>query len=376
MIPPEESRFDTVVLVANSDWDSFWFQRQEFASRFAEGGYDVVYVNRSFQRFPKLHHIMRRLLPNEGKGSLKNDRPANLRVVTPYWLPPMRGLNTINKAFIRVTLSQIQPVKNALVITYLPTYAAADFIDMIEPLRTVYVNVHNYDGANVLDDLIRSEQQLVHDVDVLMADSTFNQNRLERISGGRHVYPALPGVRHDQFRTAYRDGDEVDRRKVVMFYGGIGPHVDFEIYEALAKTYDVRFVGVVNPEIEGQVPDAIDILPPVKNEDLPAVLQQADVLTIFYRETDFVRGKIPAKFFECLATQKPTLVSGLREADAYPECVYEINGSAERAKEIIEALPETETEERLQTRRSVAESADWDNRFAHFSDVVMGDATS
>ena len=367
-----DRRFKTIVLIANSDWDSFWFQRQEFAKRFAEAGYRVIYVNRSFQRFPKLHHIMRRLLPDEGKGGLKNERPENLSVVTPYWLPPMHGLNTINKAFIRVTLNQIQPVEDALVITYLPTYAAADFIDMIEPKRTVYVNVHNYDEAGVLDDLLRSEKELVRDVDVLMADSEFNQDRLKRLSGGRHVYPALPGVRFDQFNDAHR-GDEAERRKVIMFYGGIGPHVDFDIYEKLAETYDVRFVGVVNPEAEDEVPDNIDILPPVKNEELPPILAQADVLTIFYRETGFVRGKIPAKFFECLATEKPTLVSGLREADAYPDAVYEINGSVEQAAEIIEALPETETPERRERRRTVAESADWSARFDHFSDVVMGD---
>lgn len=375
MIPPEESRFSTVVLIANSDWDSFWFQRQEFATRFAEAGYDVVYVNRSFQRFPKVHHILRRLLPNKGKGSLKNERPNNLRVVTPYWLPPIQGLNTINKAFLSVTRRQIEPVEDALVITYLPTYAAADFIEMIDPLRTVYVNVHNYDGADVLEDLLRAEREIARDVDVLMADSQFNRQRLEEISGGRHVYPALPGVDYDQFQAAYR-GDEVERREVIMFYGGIGPHVDFEVYEALAETYDVRFVGVVNPEIEGEVPDSIEILPPVKNHELPAVLEQADVLTIFYRETEFVRGKIPAKFFECLATQKPTLVSGLREADAYPESVYEIGGSAERAAEIIESLPDTETEDRLHQRRSIAQSADWEDRFDHFSSIVMGDQRS
>ncbi len=375
MISPEESRFSTIVLIANSDWDSFWFQRQELAARFAKAGYDVVYVNRSFQRFPQPHHILRRLLPDQGKGSLKNEQPDNLRVVTPYWLPPMRGLNTINKAFLRVTRHQIEPVEDALVITYLPTYAAADFIDMIDPLRTVYVNVHNYDGANVLDDLLRAEREVVRDVDILMADSQFNQERLEKISGGRHVYPALPGVDYDRFQTAYR-GDEAERRKVIMFYGGIGPHVDFDIYEALAETYDVRFVGVVNPEAEDEVPDNIEILPPVKNHELPDVLEQADVLTIFYRETEFVRGKIPAKFFECLATQKPTLVSGLREADAYPESVYEIDGSASRAAEIIESLPETETDERIQKRQSVAKSADWETRFDHFSRIVLGEQQS
>jgi len=367
--------YRTIIFIGNSDWDSFWFQRQEFAKRFAKAGFDVIYVNRSFQRFPKWHHIVRRLLPDEGKGALKNERPENLQVVTPYWLPPIRGLNTVNKAFIRVTLSQIKPVKDALVITYLPTYAAADFIKMIDPLRTAYVNVHNYDAAGVLDDLLRSEQKLVEDVDVLMADSTFNQERLETLSGGREVYPALPGVTFDRFNAAYR-GDEAERRKVVMFYGGIGPHVDFEIYEELAKVYDVRFIGVVNAEAENRVPDNIDILPPVKNEELPPLLEEADVLTIFYKENDFVRGKIPAKFFECLATQKPTFVSGLREADVYSDCVYEIAGSAERAKRLIEQLPETETEARIEKRCRVAREADWNNRFDHFAEVALGEQRS
>lgn len=76
---------------------------------------------------------------------------------------------------------------------------------------------------------------------------------------------------------------------------------------------------------------------------------------------------MPAKFFECLATNKPLLVCGLKQAKPYNDVVYDVEGSVEKACEVITKLPETETKEKLLKREKIAREADWSSRFELFS---------
>jgi len=355
-----------ILLIANSDWNSFWFQRQEFAKRFAEEGNRVVYVNRSFQRFPKFSHLLKRVLPSKKRGTLKNSIPENVTVITPKWLPPIKWFNFINKRLAKYTAEKIKEAygdfDNVYAITYLPTYPSLHLFEIINPKRTAYVNVHNYDDGIVLSDLLISERIMVKTVDVLFADSDYNRQRLRKISDGREVFTSPPGVHYENFKKAYR-GDEVKKKEVIMFYGGIGNHLDFDIYVKLSKKYRVVFIGVISPELKRTIPDTIEVRDPVPNEKLPEVLREADILSILYKGGGFVNAKLPAKFFECVSTLKPLIVSGLQETERFPECVYQVNGNAEIADEIIQNLESEETEDRINAKKRLGKEYDWSNRF-------------
>ncbi|MFM8431332.1 MAG: hypothetical protein ACKOA1_00895 [Bacteroidota bacterium] len=50
-----------IVIVAELDWNGLHCQSHYMAKRFAEEGYQVTYVNRTLQRWPKWRHLASRL---------------------------------------------------------------------------------------------------------------------------------------------------------------------------------------------------------------------------------------------------------------------------------------------------------------------------
>lgn len=360
-----------ILIVSSDDWDDLWYQRQEFASRFARAGHRVFYLNKTLQRRPRLHHFKKRFMTPQRHKTRKNPRPASLRVVTPVWLPPVQCLRRLNRVLIRRTLKPLG-VRSPVLIAAVPTWNTIDLIDLVGPSKVVYLNVHNYDDdERILRQLLESEKVLVERADLLFADAAHNARRLARISGGRVVHRAPPGVDYEEFRTAFR-GDETDRRRTLYYFGGIGPHLDLSVYGALADRMKVVFVGVVDPAVRNRIPEGIEVRPPVSNSELPDALRDADVLAISYRDSPYIRGVIPAKLFECMATGKPILVSGLPETLAYEDAIYNFDGSQEQAGRIIEGLPQTETPQRLTRRDELAKVADWSGRFKAFADIVLG----
>lgn len=358
-----------ILFVASNDWDGFWYQRQEFAVRFANAGHRVFYFNKTLQRWPKFSHFKKRFLKSSLKKTQKNFQPKNLRVVTPIWLPPLNCLRFLNRKLVRRLLNKFD-IDSPVVITDVPTYCTLDLIDLVCASKVIYLNVHNYDGCHwILPDVRKAEKLLLQQADFLFADSVYNINRLKRISSGRNVYQSLPGVDYSAFCRAFR-GDEVSRSKTLYYFGGIGPHLDFSLYGALADKLTVIFVGVVDPILKTLIPKNILIRPPVKNQELAEVLKDADILTIFYKHSSYIRGVIPAKLFECMATRKPVLVCGLTEMEHYPDIIYNFGGSEEEAIQIIEHLPETETSGRLAKRDEIAKAADWENRFSEFVKII------
>ncbi|MEW6382238.1 MAG: hypothetical protein AB1611_21960 [bacterium] len=258
-------------------------------------------------------------------------------------------------------------IKDPLVIVYSPTFNAIDIIETLRPKKIIYICYHNFDAAPsyVLPDILLSEKELIKISDVLFADSAFLQDRLKKMAPGKQVFRSMPGVYYGLFHQAFR-GDEAKQRKNLYYFGSIKYDLDFGLYEAMASHIHTVFIGVVDSGMSTKIPSNIEVRPPVSNKYLPNLLKEADMLGLFYNDCPFVRGIIPAKFFECLATGKPILVSGLHEAKPYFDVVYNVQGSEQKALEIIKNLPDTETESRLRKRDEIARDADWSNRFGFF----------
>ena len=71
-----------------------------------------------------------------------------------------------------------------------------------------------------------------------------------------------------------------------------------------------------------------------------------------------------------MATCKPLLVSGLKEAKPYSNIIYDVNGSCETALEIISKLQRTESKKKIEQRRKIASEADWSKRYDQFSNYI------
>lgn len=357
-----DNKKSEVIIAANNDWNGFWYQRQQFACDFARLGYRVIYLNKTLQRWPKLKHFIQRIKSSTNRNDIEITVPDGITLLTSLWLPPLKLLRFINRLLIKKTVEKMNLQSKPILITYVPTYNIIDLIDYIKPLKVVYINVHNYNSDDVLQDLIESEIELIKISDFLFADSKYNMKRLMNSSNGKEVFQSLPGVDYDNFRKS-KNQEKVQREKTIYYYGGIGSHLDLELYNSLSKRFKVVFIGTVEESIRESISKNIVIKKPVSVKKLPEELFEADILSILYKRTSYVDGVIPAKFFECLATEKPLLVSGLAEVEPYNDIVYNVDGSVEKAINIIKNLEITETELIKNKRNEIAKEADWDNRF-------------
>ncbi|TSA11039.1 MAG: hypothetical protein D4R73_04540 [Deltaproteobacteria bacterium] len=350
-----------IVILSSNDWNNLWYQRQQFACKFLSQGYEVFFFNRTLQTSPRMDHFKVRFLSKEAR-TTPHHIPPGLHVISPIWLPPYQILRPINRILIKATISSLG-LMSPILMAYVPTYNTIDLIDMINPKLVAYVNDHNYDDDVVLRDLLKSELELIKKSDVLFADSNYNISRLTRLSNGRQVHPSPPGVDYDHFRVSFR-GDEAIRRRAIYYFGGIGPHLNLRLYGELASLgYRVVLIGTVSSSIKHLIPTNVEVCPPVPNHVLPSVLRDADILLLAYLDSPYMRGVIPAKFFECLATSKPLLVSGLTGLNRYENVIYHIGYSIETALDVINNLLISETPQRLNERIAFAQEADWDNRF-------------
>ncbi len=363
-----------IIIVSTNDWHGFWFQRQEFATRFAAQGHRVFYINRIPQRIPKPGRIFRWLLAKKQVGKIYNPVPEGVAVLTPFMLPPFRLLRPVNRLLWKRVWSRMKQddsPSSPILITYQPTYNIIDLASFVGASKICYINTHVYDAdPSCPKDLLRAEREIVGKADVLMADSSHNVGRLEAYKPNISVSRAMPGVAVSRFASAFR-GDEAEKRNHFLFFGDIGRHLDIDLYNQLAGDHQVTFVGIVDKSIIRDISEKIDVRPPVAPSELPSVLREADILTIFYKPSSYVSGIIPAKFFECLATGKPVFISGLPETNRYKEAIYNIDDGFNKAMEYIQNLPQLETDERRNARAEAARDADWENRFQQFSERIF-----
>lgn len=358
-----------IVIVSNNDWDGLWYQRQQFASMYACRGHQVLFINKTLQRLPHMKDFLDRFLKNKSVTIINsNVVPQNVKVKTIYTLPPFKSINFINNHIVKNYLKDSEWSNCDLLITYVPTYTALDVIDVLKPKKWAYINVHNYNADQVISDLLRSEKQVCLNANYLFADSIYNMNRLKNISNNRDVFPSEPGVNTKNYIKAFR-GNESQTIKTIGYFGGIGLHLNFDIYNLLAKKYNVVFIGNLNnEEVKPLLSNKIKIIPPVSNSKLPELLQSVDILGLFYNKTDYVNGVIPAKIFECISTLKPVVTTGMDNVRILGNAIYCCND--DNVENTIINLHKTENSEIINKRKQIAMEADWEKRFLQLNKIL------
>ncbi|MDD5134472.1 MAG: glycosyltransferase [Phycisphaerae bacterium] len=359
-----------IVMIWSTDFDALWYQRQALAVYFAKAGHRVFYFNKTPHRWPGTIQVAKWLVKKRKKQRQQNLLPENPVIVNPFWLLPIKKLRIVNRKLIEQTLKKLD-VKNAVIVTDVPSYNTLDAIEKIQPERIVYLNVHNYDDSSlIVTDILHSEKQIVQQADFLFATSEHNAKRTARISGGRKVFRSLPGVDFALFSKALRN-DESQKKKTIYFFGSIHDSVEIKLYNRLAEQFRIVLIGETTQNIKKNIADTIEVRPTVSQKELAEQLKDADILGLFYNKTPYSRGVIPAKIFECLATGKPILVSGIEKDPVYSPFVYHFDGTEQAAIETIKNLPNTETREKIKLRQTAGEQADWQKRFETFHNIIF-----
>lgn len=296
------------------------------ASELAERGYQIIFIEPLPKRWPRLNEFSRvwgRLTgDNIAAGLCEQPLIPGVNLLSPRLLPDTgnitRKLNRL--LFIPAIAENVK--ENAerplIVINYLPTAASISLMENLQPDVKIYHCINDWSN-DPFTPAHEYEEKLAASVDMVWADSPINISRTSKMSP--NVIPLPHGVDIELFTKARSTTKPAHTRPVCAYFGTIREGLDIDLLRKVSYRYPLRLIGPVRIKLEGFSKDT-EIVGPVPQEQVPLLLRDVDVLLLPYAQSVFNESVMPAKLFECLATGKPAIVSGLGTVYDYAELFY------------------------------------------------------
>jgi len=396
-----------IVIIASIDWNFLWQGHQEIASRLAQAGNRVLYIENTGVRAPGVADLGRvrsrlsRWIKSLASQGVRQVAP-NLWVCAPLALPPFgarwqRRLN--RRLFLPLVRRAARRLKLRpdVIWTYLPTDTALDLIDLLRRPRGVvlYYCIADFGQlAPQVEALRRSEDTLLRRCDVVFAQGPELAADCERCNGQVSIFPF--GVNIEAFaprspleEAAQSDSRVVDEadcppamrglaRPVIGYIGGLHRHVDCDLLAAMARArpqWSWVFVGPLQTDVEelAALPN-VHFLGQQAHAELVHYVRRFDVCTVPYVASFYTDTVVPTKINEYLAVGKPVVATPLPAVRAFNSQHDVLSLASARPEEFLDAIeaalrlpidPNT-----LSHRREVATLGDWGERLEEMSRVI------
>jgi glycosyltransferase involved in cell wall biosynthesis len=393
-----------IIYISSIEWSFLWQGHQEIALRLAAAGNRVLYVENTGVRSPGLHDVGRVALRLKRWVAALRSRGVrevapNIHVCSPVVLPPFGPSwrrETNRRLFLPLLLRTAAKLgmRDPLVWTYLPNDTTAELIRMQRRRGSrglVYYCVADFTQLTPhVDQLEKSENEIVESSDVVFTNCRELANKFERLNSNAYVFPfgvnldAFPYDRNPGNSSAQSNGHGIlpagpgaaafiERlpKPVVGYVGGMHRHVDFGLIREMAikrPNWSWICVGALQAALGD-----LDGLPNVyltgerPHTELVEYIRQFDVCIVPYLNSAYTATVVPTKINEYLAVGKPVVSTALP-----PVCEFNnehqilITTAAESESflnAIGQALAMPRDEETRWRRRRVAELGDWGARF-------------
>lgn len=334
----------TVIIISMVHWHFTWQIQQSIARGLAERGYAVRFLEPLPKRWPgpaEFGRVWGRLSGHsEAAGICQQPLVPGVDIITPRLLPDTGGvMQALNRRlFVRPIADQLRrdAQRPLIVINYLPISASLALMEQLQPDATFYHCVNDWEHDPYTSAHF-DEATLIRAVDMVWADSPINVARVAAIRND--VVAMAGGVDVALFARARRTPAVPPARPLCAYFGTIGISTDLNLLRAVSHRFSLRLIGPVRSNLEGFAPET-EIVGAVPQERLPELLYDVDVLLLPYTHSDHNKSVIPAKLFECLATGKPTIVSGLEALRDYAD-LFTI---CETEEEVLTAIAAATTE--------------------------------
>jgi len=157
-------------------------------------------------------------------------------------------------------------------------------------------------------------------------------------------------------------------KPVIGYYGALARWFDYDLLQNLAKLRkDYEFV-LIGPDYDGTLTKTkilsftnVHWLGVVPYKDLPHYIQYFDVATIPFIVNEITHATSPLKLFEYMASEKPTVITPMRESIQYPGVL--VGETPDEFAEKIDLALKLRDDESYRTElRSTAKNNTWDQR--------------
>lgn len=352
-----------IVIIANIEW-KFLKQRHQFLAEYlSDRGHNVIFVESSAKRNPGIKDIPRiynrlfgKKLKNETKSSSR--KVENVKVITPIVLPSTNFIfNLINdlvftkKLAKKITSNLVN--KNCIILNYLPSHTSLSLSKLINYDAMVYDCVSNFEFVpGMPDDVVDTENKLIELSSAVLYDCNFLLEKHAKKSKKNFLVP--PGVEFSKFDLKL----ETKRITKILYFGLLSEKNDLEILKKLSQKFELFLIGEYRTDPEETSRIFKSIFPPVDNEKLPDLIKNYDALVLPYRLTNYAKGVIPAKFFECLATGLPVIATRTPNFLEYSQQLLLVDNDAS----VIEISEFIDNVDLRTSRVNLARDNDWKSK--------------
>lgn len=384
----------TVVFISSIEWDFLWQGHQEIATRFAESGNTVLYIENLGVRSPgfrdrkRIAQRLKSLWRAWPRGGITQvDR--NLYVCPPLVLPPFgsRLRRACNRVLLKVLLRHVRRrlnLKEGFIVSYLPTDTA---VDLAKLLRTSGSTVIYYCIADFSEltphqtKLKESERALVETSDLVFAQcADLAEHFAQWTQRDIHIFPF--GVNLERF-----DFDAVkpvdNHRQLpgprIGYVGGIHKHLDIPLLAEMARTrpeWSWVLIGAIQTSVAAlQSLPNVHLSGQVPHKELASHIANFDVCIVPYVSSSYTATVVPTKINEYLAMGKPVVSTPLRSVvqfnrDNHSVLVTADNSPTDFLKGIEQALVTANDPLAIGRRRAIAVQADWAERAERMSQLM------
>jgi glycosyltransferase involved in cell wall biosynthesis len=368
-----------VICFSSQGWDNdLWTNKQHIMYRLAKRGIRVLYIDKekgSLRKFVRQKNLW---------GVSEIDE--NLSIGQSFRIPIRKlspGLRYYNEFGLKVDLIRryAYACEDPLILwVYHPGYGP--YLKRIRRKAFVlydcvddYASFPKYQSGKPKDWIVKAERSLLDISDLVIASSESLYQKKRRLHSNTHLIHNVGDFSHfSQVRNrTFSMPDQLKdmRSPRIGFYGAISSYkVDLELIRFVASqrpNWSICLMGPVGlgggrTDVSGlDQLDNVTFTGKIGYQDLPSYISHMDVLMIPYRITEHTKSVFPIKFFECLATGKPLVITPLPALkEYYPD--VEVGLSPTEFVERIEKVLQAESYERRRVRIELAKKNDWDMR--------------
>ena len=227
------------------------------------------------------------------------------------------------------------------------------------------------DSIQALDDALTRRADIVFVAPVSLLDAKRSLNGNVRFSP--HGVDADLFAQADDPATVPAESAQGLRRPVIGYFGNIGPWIDRELLQHIARRrpeWTLLLVGHVTAPVDGlrECPNVI-FAGQQPYETLPRWAAAFDVAVIPYLPTRQVKNANPLKLREYLATGKPVVSTTTPETARFAEVVA-LADTGEEFVAAIEAALAQDSPELHRRRQESVKGASWNDRFRQTAEAV------
>ncbi len=398
-----------IVCISSIEWNFVWQGHQEIASRLAQAGNRVLYIENTGVRSPGIKDVKRvsarfKNWARSMRSGGVREVAANMYLCSPLVLPPL-GASWQRQINRRVLLplvrrtAQALGMRDMLVWTYLPTDTALDLIQLLRTPRSLLVYYCIADFSQLTPQSLRlkqSEELLIQSSDLIFAQGPELAAHCARWSDQVHIFPfgvdldKFPIQEEDPGNASTVDDPSVDRssdsiqflhslpRPLIGYIGGVHRHVDFGLLIEMARArrdWSWVFVGPIQTSVAEleELPN-VYLLGQQEHHTLVRYIRRFDVCIVPYVKSHFTSTVVPTKINEYLAVGKPVVSTELPAVCEFNAQHDILQTASTEPKDFLPAIeralrmPTDETT--IARRRAVAELGDWDSRLEAMSQLI------